>query len=837
MKYLLTLAVLLIWSTVLYSQTNSSYTSLCSDCTIDFANGHVIWGKDSIFLGPKSFFIDGSLSASLADQYPYVFNSIQNAVEKLIDGTEEEPMTMHIAPYVYWIDDPDDPAVRVPAPGDRAPYGMKIKCEWLRFHGLSDDPMDVVLACNRGQTLGSRGNFTMFQFSGDGTSSENITFGNYCNIDLEYPLDPKLSRVKRAEPIVQAQLIHCDGDKIVARNTRFVSRLNLCPFVGGKRVLFDKCHFESTDDALCGTGVYLNSDFDFYSSKPFYITRGTGAVFLNCEVNALTKGRQYFTKAPGQMAVVDTRFVGEEDLYIGWKDVPPAEQRNYQFEVSLNGKPVFVGEEDPERTVRMENKSVLDAYRIENGDEVLYNTYNLLKGDDDWDPMGIKNQVLNLEKDLGRSLMDIPTQLLVTPTQLTLETGKDTIKLTAEMLRFGNYPATPQKLTWSVLKGGDGLVELEVNDDTQSCLIIPTNSGLEPKNVVVQVSSGSGLEAASLLTISPALQRAPDILGKPKITISNDGFAAVNYELNTKYADQSRITWYRCENKAGANPIPLAVTRFDEPLKRYELVSGDEGYYLMAGIAPKHITSLVGEEQRIILKKPISESQIKATKTELNPDFSILSTSNQSEVKPGFWTWSHVVNPDRPASGDAWHYGEGKDGGAGVTGLLQGRSGFMAYTPVQGLEQKDMSLEVLIAPFKTAGQGFAVAPLYMDLLIKYDAKTMNGYGLRVERTTKYGNSVDFVFVKYENGEVTRIGDPVSTSCYRPKCKIALKFQDGALVATASTTSDYDRLDYPEEVLPEVSMKINASPNELAGFGIFYYGGAPAVFEDMLVKWE
>lgn len=56
---------------------------------------------------------------------------------------------------------------------------LVIDCEWLRFFGLTEKAENVVLACNRGQTIGSQGNFTMFRFIGDGTSSENVTFGNY----------------------------------------------------------------------------------------------------------------------------------------------------------------------------------------------------------------------------------------------------------------------------------------------------------------------------------------------------------------------------------------------------------------------------------------------------------------------------------------------------------------------------------------------------------------------------------------------------------------------------------------------------------------------------------
>ena len=82
-------------------------------------------------------------------------------------------MVLYIAPWVYWIDNPDDTAVRVPKPGSNTPYGMEISCEWLHFRGLNSNAQNVVLACNRGQTIGAKGNFTMIKFSGDGTGSQN----------------------------------------------------------------------------------------------------------------------------------------------------------------------------------------------------------------------------------------------------------------------------------------------------------------------------------------------------------------------------------------------------------------------------------------------------------------------------------------------------------------------------------------------------------------------------------------------------------------------------------------------------------------------------------------
>ena len=145
-------------------------------------------GKE-IKLGPKAFYIDGQLTAAEVANKPYVFNSVNEAAKHLMDGTEASPMVLYIAPYVYWIDNPDDTAIRIPTSGS-APIGLEIKCEWLKFYGLSDDPRNVVLASNRGQTMGAKGNFTMFRISGQGTSAENVTFGNYCNIDLDYPLNP-----------------------------------------------------------------------------------------------------------------------------------------------------------------------------------------------------------------------------------------------------------------------------------------------------------------------------------------------------------------------------------------------------------------------------------------------------------------------------------------------------------------------------------------------------------------------------------------------------------------------------------------------------------------------
>ena len=72
---------------------------------------------------------------------------------QLTPGTADAPMKVYIAPSVYWIDDPDDPTVRVGKNG-REPFGMVIECPYLHLIGLTDNPENVVLASNRGRPKG-----------------------------------------------------------------------------------------------------------------------------------------------------------------------------------------------------------------------------------------------------------------------------------------------------------------------------------------------------------------------------------------------------------------------------------------------------------------------------------------------------------------------------------------------------------------------------------------------------------------------------------------------------------------------------------------------------------
>ena len=106
------------------------YKSLDAKQPIEFKGDRIVFSNQEIILGPKAFFIDGQLSDNIVKNNPYVFNSFNEAAEHFTAGTESEPMMVYIAPYVYWIDNPDDTEIKRGKNG-REPFGVIVKCPYL----------------------------------------------------------------------------------------------------------------------------------------------------------------------------------------------------------------------------------------------------------------------------------------------------------------------------------------------------------------------------------------------------------------------------------------------------------------------------------------------------------------------------------------------------------------------------------------------------------------------------------------------------------------------------------------------------------------------------------
>ena len=804
------------------NKTLEGYTPMDSSDPVEFGGTYIKYQGETIQLSETAIYLDGSLSDELAAQYPYVYNDITKALsaDALKNGTADKPMTVYVAPYVYWIDDPAATDTVQKTEGYSVPYGMVVNSEYLTIKGLTGNPDNVVLAGNRGQSHASNGNYTMFRFNCSGALTvKNITIGNYCSVDLDYPLMSELNQAKRTETITQAQLADVSGDKMFADNCNFISRLNLDPINGASRSLYNNCHFESTDDALNANAVYVGCDFDFYGNRPLYSSYGTGSTFLGCTfnckiLNVEAEPTQFFTKEGGTITAVDCVYNSNLSvpISIGWTKTPSTSLKCYQSNIIHNGQSITIGGEGAKETVDMTGKSVLDAYKVVSGGKTYYNTYNLLKGSDDWDPLGVRDVIKAAGQDT------VATQLSITSDVTEIESGKETASIGGTVNYFYGTNDTTQKITYSVSDEDKAYVKLTDNGDG-TCKVEGTNNDDAARKVIINASTESGLEAAVGITVKPSKIEAPAFTKAPVITNDGQGSLKVDYSLDLgSREDMSAISWYRCTDAEGSNPILVAVTRNDSPEYTYKLTAGDVGYYIMAKVESKNIRSDYGTPVNTVYDKAIGVKDVRSKN--FATDFSNFPNVKQSEIKAGFWT----VDYNRPADTESfgswqgadteepWKYGTTGNGCVGA-GLYEGTQGArLMYTPVEGT-YGDMSLKLVVDPAKTAGQGFGSAGQYMDVLLKFDTSTLTGYGLRIVRTKASSNAVTFVLVKYDNGTVTEISDEVIASCYATSCTISLKVEGNKLTAHVETPTeqlaDQAAKGYPHVVDLTADIEVNS----------------------------
>ena len=827
------------------------YVALDTSDPVEFCGDSIVYGGETIVLNEKAIYIDGSLSDAVADRYDYVYNDFVKASEAFIAGTEEAPMRVYIAPYVYWIDDPDDETIREASGGD-TPYGLVINCDNLHLIGLTKNPYNVVLAVNRGQTQGAKGNYTMFYIDGRGTRTENLTMGNYCNVDLEYPLKPELSRPKRTETITQSQLVITNADKVVAKNCNFLSRLNACPFVGSARALFVDCHIECGDDALPGTAVFLNSTLLFTSSKPFYNTSGTGAVFLNCDITSEVEGTQYLTKAGGTVTLVDCNFISDHPGFqIEWTPEPAADLKCVQSNVTLNGEPYVIANGSA-NTIDVTGTEAAKAFVLQNENKTIYNTYNLLQGNDGWDPLNNKAEIAAIDE----TYTLFPFLMNTAPSVKSVKKGDSgTIKVMLRNFRNVAGGITSDAVEWSVEDSVKEYISITPNADG-SCNYTILKS--EEKNVSgrVYVKSDMGYSASIYFTITPDVVDAPDFAEAPVVSIGQEiremadgtgehvGCVIVSYSLDNDGQDISVIDWYRVSTD-GSEKVKVATSRLDMPEYTYILTTGDVGYYIMAEVTPKTLNSRPGTKKSATTDRVITAEDL--PQQYISTNFRSFPTEVQNVIKPGFWTVEGFKPLDtaeydwKVKTGDAWAYAEGEGGAKDVYGLTQTvRGSRILYTPVAG-SYGDMTVTLQVAPCKSAGQGFGSATAqYMDVLIKMDTENLNGYALRIERTGKYSNAVDFKLIKYTNGMTEAISEPVSASCYNTTCTITLKAEGTAFTAHVETTKKQNEEQAAAGLAHVVDLTAEIEETTFGGVGVTHTGtvGANATLLTKLdVIWE
>jgi hypothetical protein len=368
-----------------------------------------------------------------------------------------------------------------------------------------------------------------------------------------------------------------------------------------------------------------------------------------------------------------------------------------------------------------------------------------------------------------------------------------------------------EEVTWRVETGFEKYVSLKSLG--RKVEVTPTNDSDETADFCIIATSSDGREAACHVAVKPSLLPPPSVMN-PRIQLLKDR-AVLHYTLNTKETyDDSRITWYR-------DDIPVATTN-GHPTGIYMLHEGDAGHVLKAVLLPKQKRSDYGAPVscQVKIKRAPRQSM-------LETDFSQFYCGWQPVIAEGLWTVDGFKPSDTSEydwsfsrQKPMWEYGKGFNGAVGM-GLLQAQRGArLMYTPVKHT-YGNMSLTLDVDPTKTAGQGFGSATgQYMDVCLKFDTQTLTGYGLRIIRTTKHAKAVDFYLVRYDDGKVTPLSEPVSSTCYRTNCTISLHFIDGVLSADVTTKTPQPA----NSTLPhEVHLRASVAANPYGGIHIQHTG--------------
>lgn len=834
----------------------------------------ITYGGQTITLSEKALYVDAALNAEqLGD---FAFNSLQDGIAKAKSGVKGDETKIYLAADVYWTDDYTDASVR-----DKDDLiGLKIPQSYICLIGITGNRDDVVIASDRGQNAGANGNYNTLGIA-NGFHAKDITFGNYCNVDLVYGKDTSKNHTKRQEAITQAQVITKvpeiqKMDEWFFENCSFVSRLNL--FSRDERpdrALYDNCHFECTDDSI-GTGyisIYKDCDFDFYSNTPcggasFYMQAYLGCKFTTHFVGdnktlTLCKNTKPF-------AFIDCEFGGNIEG-MTWKQSAPAKDiRQIVYNNTKDGQPFVIDPDYPETSVTP-TAETLKAFKV--GD--TYNVYNLLNNAADypeWDPLNQKAAMSaylapwNIQFEYDGQEKDVIPELV----------GDNESAMTVIPVILGYK--TGYALEWTV----DSKDVILTENADNSVTVKAENSRFEDFTVCLTATINGLSKVLHINIISPTIEAPTVSSANIKGINSAMGTVTLEYALSgnpvnaEKNYDTSIVEWYRSVDKTfdAAEDIKVATTTFVKPdseiYKEYELSLGDVGYYLIAVITPQYKYSEAGVSDFALTDRVIAIDDLTSEQKELYyTDFTNLAyTSAEYDWKfenaeddktkycdwtnryqSGVWYGGYFLPQEYMTTGiysdkhfdfkdeTPYTYAEGCGTATKGTYGMQTTTQGARLVYADDTERADMTLTVELSPEKTAAQGFGSAKQFLDIFFKYDVKTMTGYGLRISREaatddTDYkdwlAKSCAFQLMEYKNGVATPLTEKVFATSFLPGCKVVLKMTDNVLSCSV-TTETAQGAEYPAYMSHTVSLShtFTEGVNKFGGFGFQHTGTAGA----------
>jgi hypothetical protein len=748
------------------------------------------------------YLVDGDLPQDAPDERK--FKTLQAAYAAAPAGTAQHPTVIGIRPNVYFL---HGTSARGPS--------LSVRKDYLTFLGLTNDRRTVVLADNRGLMQGADDDGYIIDVNATGFTARNLTILNACNTDYAYPGNPAKSLKKRSDVITQAVALQAAGDKHVYENVALLSRLDTM-FLRTTRSYFHRVYIEGTDDWMGGGQISYWEDCTLVYPTGRGVMSASNVVFHRCRFEA-TKGMQFykaeFHGAERPDALIDCVVPDDEPgAPVAWvRGIAPPRPSVYSLTYRLtdaSGRPARI--RDATRGPATYNY----ARELSDSELSAFTPRNLLRAPpsgpaDHWNPAGSP-------RGTGGRATGAPQvfRIALSGTPASIRTGAAPATLRARVYP-SQIPAT--SLTWST---SSPLVQLDRTAGSE-IIVSGRNTTDAAQWVAIDAAAPNGFRATAHVYVEPRYTAPPAFLSGPTLRLPSAGAIDLDYALDLKgRPDRSLVTWYLCDDPAGAHARKIAVSRGNEPLRHLPLTTGMIGKFIEAIVAPKHELSDPGPEAAAFTRLPVSAVEV--CTSAISPDFRSFAADPEPTYENGLWT---VVGTWAAVSGEDYEHGYGIHAVTPGVLLLQ-----------QDGAYGDMQVDLVMIPEKTEGTGFSVpgSPadtglrnLHADIYIKYDARTQTGYALRFWRTTESAAKCRFQWYRIDHGAGTPVdSQSVLTGVFKPTTHLTLRARGNRLAATASNTADGATLALTSEMIP----------NRFGGAGVSWPRGSTNVYSRIEVTY-
>lgn len=745
---------------------------------------------EKIITDKSHYLVDISMQES--DPCGYRFNSIHEAVMNMHDGTEKEPFTIYLMPGVY------------KTKGTPSSVGLTIEHDWVRLIGLGDNPDDVVIYDNRGHMVnsfpydnGANSPAQTMIVNGNGFYCENLTIGNYLNVDMVYKRDESQNIEHVSDVITQAYAIGSTGkyDDWVFKNCRIEGRLDTLSFCH-KNVRFIDSFISGTKDFLGGgdLAVYDNCLIEIYDTCPMYMAGCIATMFKNCifKVELEDYDVVYFTKYGGELIFDNCSFTGNVKT-IEWALEPRHDARNYVRNITLNGEKLVISQGKPFISVEITDEMLLPSH------------------------------------------MELLTELELKLTQRERIYDEDTFPILKYDESIDLYLETfPAIDDYTVTISKDAVYEKK----TDRITVTNKNSSDKREEITLSIEK-NGVIAVKTLECLPKALGAPKYTVEPGIIMAND-VLKVEYELDMQgYEDASLITWYR---KGTDGELTELANSNCSPCRQYRPVQADVGSTIVVSVEPRYKDGLCGDKHDLEYKCDYAPDMVKL-------DDMPHMTCYRNELIEGdlfFYTYrplydgvevDHVANWIPGDGSRALGYERGHDGAKERYGLkFKERGAAIAYHRGKYVGPCKMMLE--LCPDKDTGEGFGSANgQYIEIFIKYDITTKNGYGLRIERVPNYAHGCQFSLRKYTNGKNELISDSVMSSCFITPCVVEIEYDSNKLSAVVQTSFSQLNSARKDRVAEKVLLSAEAADSGYGDVQLHFTGTVPSGNQTLISKME